>query len=185
LEHQGRRGTVTIDKDLATLLRTYADAVDLDRGFVTGLTDTMRDAAAELSRLREQRDAPTHRKQNVEYWRARSRVAEARCARLQQALAALEAAVSDALGSMAFYFGPNARTAVSRESSDRFKRIKAARDEAREALVGPDTPAEGNYVCNDCGASVAYEGGLPGDCLRCGSSRLADRGDSQPEETTT
>jgi hypothetical protein len=33
-------------------LRDYADAVDKDRGFKTGLTLTMRDAAKEIVRLR-------------------------------------------------------------------------------------------------------------------------------------
>ncbi len=59
---------------------------------------------------------------------------------LREALAELAEAVTDTLGTMAYYFGPNARTAVSGRSVDAFRRIEAARDAALEALE--DVPAE-------------------------------------------
>jgi len=40
--------------DIARLLVVYANGVDLDRGFETGLTMTMREAAEEIKNLREE-----------------------------------------------------------------------------------------------------------------------------------
>lgn len=33
---------------------------------------------------------------------------------------------------------------------------------------------QGNVVCGDCGAIIAWEGETPDDCLRCGSVKIND-----------
>lgn len=67
---------------------------------------------------------------------------DARCAGCMTPLADLDTAalleeladaVSAKLGTMDFYFGPNARSAVSQESERAFRRIQAATKRAKEA----------------------------------------------------
>ena len=53
---------------------------------------------------------------------------------ITEVLDELEQAVSASLGTMNFYFGPNSRTGVSRESENEWRRIAAACDAARAVL---------------------------------------------------
>jgi len=65
----------------------------------------------------------------------RDLVAQAEAA---EPLAELEEAVSAVLGTLNFYTGPGARTAVSRESIAKYDRVKNARDQARSVLARLD-----------------------------------------------
>jgi hypothetical protein len=40
----------------------------------------------------------------------------------------------------------------------------------REARSAAHDPFAGSFVCPSCGAHVAYEGGFPEDCIKCGAS---------------
>jgi hypothetical protein len=73
---------------------------------------------------KRQRSQSPHRKQNVEYWRARSRVAGEEYARLRQALTLIECAP----------LGRSGRTDG--------EIIVAIREIARDALAGLHTPAD-------------------------------------------
>ena len=45
----------------------------------------------------------------------------------------------------------------------------ATRDASRQSGGGPTAAPEGHVKCPECGASIAWEGELPDDCLRCGA----------------
>jgi hypothetical protein len=72
-----------------------------------------------------------------------------------KALAELEDAVSAVLGTLNFYTGPNARTAVSPESVQKYVRVRDARDRAR-ALLGPRREE------HDASREAAHMSGLDG-----------------------
>ena len=59
--------------------------------------------------------------------------------RLRGALEPLTDAVGEILGTLNFYTGPHARTAVSRESVDRYWRVHNANEAARSTLGAPET----------------------------------------------
>ena len=46
----------------------------------------------------------------------------------------------------------------------------ATRDASRRSGGGSEVAPEGHVRCPDCGASIAWEGESPQDCLRCGAS---------------
>lgn len=62
---------------------------------------------------------------------------EAEVERLRALLDELHASVKDKLSAMNYYFGPNARTAVSSESVEAYNRIVAALDAAAERRKEP------------------------------------------------
>ena len=99
-----------------------------------------------LSRLREQRDFNIRQ---GAYLNDQRRAAEARCARLQQALARIE---------WWPYYGQ-----LNDEMRVLLRDIKAV---ARDALAGPDTPAD---ICPECAKGVHVA------CLDDGSSVWTDR----------
>jgi hypothetical protein len=114
---------------------------------------------AELSRLREQRDALIRDRERWRLeWQAEVAAEEARCARLQQALAKIRDS------------GPRPRTIRSDLAY-----VILLQGIAREALAGPDTAAcEHDWIWP---ANVV--------CAKCGISGGDTPADSQPEEPTT
>jgi len=123
-----------VDADLATLRDSLTGS---HSGRTARGLDALARVEAELSRLREQRDALERENNSVRlneqatnharvndnaYLIARAEAAEARCARLQQALREIEEYRYPLNGTL--------------------EAIVAMKALAREALAGPDTPAE-------------------------------------------
>lgn len=132
--------------DLATLRDWIGDPEDYsdeDRGAAERACDACDGVEAELSRLREERDGRVSAKQFREL-RADYVAAEVRCARLQQALAGLESAVR-ILDVM--LREPAAEGLMSAEDYRSYVQgawlgVDEAAKKVREALAGPDTPAD-------------------------------------------
>lgn len=62
------------------------------------------------------------------------------CNEIDSAARELADAVTDVLGTLNFYIGQAARTAVSSESVARYRRLVAARDAVAAALPGTEAP---------------------------------------------